>query len=97
MAENMTKLEPNNTKRHTQKMRTSRRCFSSYMNKFIYKKVMARLTIISRMVYSTSSTSYLFLKVNDCKLSKKLTPPRLQYILVLGRQSPTYIGMCIGP
>jgi hypothetical protein len=39
-------------KRHTLKMRTSRTCFNSYRAKFIYKKVMSMLTIISRMVYS---------------------------------------------
>jgi hypothetical protein len=42
-------------------------------------------------------TSSVFLKVNDCSLSERLTPPRLQDILVLGRQFPTYKGMCIGP
>jgi hypothetical protein len=47
---------------------------------------MTRLTIISIMVYSTSSTRSVFLKVNDYILSERLTPPILQDILVLGRQ-----------
>jgi hypothetical protein len=55
------------------------------------------MTIISRMGYSTSSTSFVSLKVNNCNLSERLTPPRLQDILVLGRQLPTYRGMCTGP
>jgi hypothetical protein len=84
-------------KRHTWKTRTSRRCFNIYKDKYIYKKVMARLTIISRMVYSKNSTIFLFLKVSDCILLERLTPPRLQVILVLGRWFPTYKGMCIGP
>jgi hypothetical protein len=56
-----------------------------------------RMNIISRMGYSTSLISSVSLKVNDHNLSKRLTPPRLQDILVLGRQLPTYIGMCTIP
>jgi hypothetical protein len=36
-------------------------------------------------------------KGEHCSLSERLTPPRLQDILVLGRQFPTYRGMCTGP
>jgi hypothetical protein len=71
------------------------RCFNSYRDKFIYKKATTGLTIISRMGYSTSLTSSVPLKVSDCSLSERLTPLRLQDILVLGRQIPTYRGMCI--
>jgi len=79
-------------KRHTQKMKTSRTCFN-----FGYKKVTKRLTIISRMAYSIISTIFLFMKVNDCILSERLTPPRLQDILVLAKKLLTYKGMHIGP
>jgi hypothetical protein len=73
------------TKRNTQKMRTSRRYFNNYKAKFMKKKVIARLTTISKMGFSTSWISSMFLKEKDCNLSERLTPPKLQGILVLGK------------
>jgi hypothetical protein len=57
---------------------------------------MTRMTIISIMGYSKRSTSSVSLKVNGCILLERLTPPRLQDILVFGGQLLTYIDMCIG-
>jgi hypothetical protein len=65
------------TERHAHNMRTSRRCFNNYSAKFIENKVRERWTIIIIMVYSTISTSSMSLKVNDCNLLERLTPPRL--------------------
>jgi len=49
------------------------------------------------MVYSTSSTSSMSLKVNDCILLERLIPSSLKDILVLGRHFTTYRVMCFGP
>jgi hypothetical protein len=74
------------TKRSTWKMRTSRRYFSSYKAKFMLKKVISRLSIISRLGFSTSWIFFLFLKDKYYNLSNRLTPQKLRRILMLGKQ-----------